>query len=266
VARTTLNLNVDAGESLGNYSFGFDEELIELVPTVNIACGAHAGDPGVMRRTVALAAAAGAEIGAHVGLPDIVGFGRRWIEMSPEEIADLVSFQVGALSAFTRAAGVPLQHVKPHGVLYLYCGRVPELRRALLAAVAAFDPGLRVIVGGDPLDQGAAADGLAVTNEGYLDLDLAADGYPVVRRRNSRIDPELAIARVLGIVERGAVASEAAGGDVELPVPTVCVHGDTPNAPELVRAVRARLDAAGVELVGLGEAMAEGTGASARSR
>lgn len=255
--RGTLNVNTDVGESFGNYSFGCDDELIELVPTVNVACGSHAGDPGVMRRTVALAAAAGAEIGAHVGLPDLVGFGRRWIEVSPDELADLVSFQIGALSAFTTAAGVPLTHVKPHGVLYVQCGKRPEMREALTRAIAAFDPELRVIVGGDPNDAPARASSLRITNEGYLDLDVGADRLPVIRRRNAEVDPELAVSRVLGIVERGSVSSQAAGAEVELAVPTVCVHSDTPNAPQLVRAVRARLEAEGVELVGLGAAMTE---------
>lgn len=254
-----INFNVDAGESYGNYRFGLDEELIGLIPTVNVACGAHAGDPHVMRQTVALAAEAGAEIGAHVGLPDRVGFGRRWIEIEPLELADLVTFQIGALAAFARNADVPLTHVKPHGVLYNYAGRHPEFRAALLDAVAAFDPGLRVIVGGNPADHPPAPAQLRVTNEAYLDLDVDAGGYPVIERKKGHIDPDLAVERALAVALGGKFPSREAGGEIDLPVPTICVHSDTPNAVELVYSAIEALKARDVRVTGLADAM-EATG------
>lgn len=254
-----INFNVDAGESYGNYQFGLDEELMGLVPTVNVACGAHAGDPHVMRRTVERAADVGAEIGAHVGLPDRVGFGRRWIEIDPPELADLVTFQIGALAAFTRAADVPLTHVKPHGVLYNYAGRRPEFRQALLESVAAFDPDLRVIVGGNPADHPSSPGRLRVTNEAYLDLDVGADGYPIIERKKGHIDPDLAVERALAVVLHRKFPSREAGGEIDLPVPTICVHSDTPNAVELVYSAIEALKARDVRVTGLPEAM-EATG------
>lgn len=250
-----ININVDAGESFGNYRFGLDQELIELVPTINVACGAHAGDPHVMRETVAWAAKAGVEVGAHVGLPDRVGFGRRWIDISPEELADLVTFQIGALYGFTHAAEVPLTHVKPHGVLFVEAGRRDQLRSGLLEAVAAFDPELPVILGGNPNDHPQPPAGMAVVSEGYADLDMSEDGYPIVERKKTEVEPELAVERALAIALRSEFPSRAAGRDIALPVPTLCVHSDTPNAVALVRAIREAFDREEVRLTGLSEAI-----------
>jgi UPF0271 protein len=255
MSRNVINLNADMGESFGNYSFGSDEELIELVPTANIACGFHAGDPRVMRETVALAVDHGVDIGAHVGLPDLVGFGRRRMEVTAEQLHDDVLFQIGALDAFVRARGGRLAHVKPHGVLYTACGQREDYAEALVRAVASVDPALRIIVGGSAVAAAGATRGVRATNEGYVDLEYRPDGYPVIEARKQLKDPADVAARAVRLVTEGAVRVQETGGALAVDVPTICIHGDSPNAAQIGRAVRAALAAEGVEVVGLAAAM-----------
>jgi 5-oxoprolinase (ATP-hydrolysing) subunit A len=255
MSRRVINLNADMGESFGNYSFGCDEELIEVVPTANIACGFHAGDPRVMRETVALAADHGVEIGAHVGLPDLVGFGRRPMAVSAQQLHDDVLFQIGALWAFVHARGAKLAHVKPHGVLYTACGQREDYAQALVEAVASVDAGLRVIVGGSAVAAAGAGRGVLATNEGYVDLEYRPDGYPVIEARKQLKDPDDVAERAVRLVMQRTVRVKETGAELTVDVPTICVHGDTPNAGEVARAVRGALAAAGVEVVGLAAAM-----------
>jgi UPF0271 protein len=179
---TQININCDMGEGFGRWTLGDDAGILPLVPTANIATGFHGGDPTIMRRVVGLAQEVGADIGAHVALPDLLGFGRRRIDVSPQELQDYVTYQIGALGAFARAAGAELTHVKPHGILYTMAGQDPTIGRALLTAVRDYDPGLVVIVGGAETPAIANELGIRVLPEAYCDLDYHA-GVEVVPLR-----------------------------------------------------------------------------------
>lgn len=255
MSRGVINLNVDVGESFGNYSFGADAELIPLVPTANVACGAHAGDPRVMRETVALAVDHGVEIGAHVSLPDLLGFGRRVIDIDPEELRDTILFQIGALAAFTIAAGTHLSHVKPHGVLYRMCGERDDYAEALIGAVASFDPGLRIITGGSRPAEIGRSRGLEVTHEGYIDLAYRSDGYPIIERRKQPSDPVTVAERAVTLARTGEAVVAATGAPLRVDAPTLCLHGDVPGAAQTARAVREALEDAEIEVVGLAQAI-----------
>jgi UPF0271 protein len=244
----TVDLNCDVGESFGAYTLGNDAEILDYVTSANIACGFHAGDPPTMRQTVRLAAEKHVAIGAHPGLPDLVGFGRRAMEISPQDAQDLVMYQVGALLAFVRAEGVALGHVKPHGALYNMAARNAALARAIAEAVRRVDPQL-VLVGlsGSELVKAGASAGLATASEVFADRTYQSDGSLTARQRPGAMvtDPVEAARRVIGMVERGRVASEQ-GTEVAVRADTVCVHGDTPDAVAYVRAIRQQLAAVGI--------------------
>ena len=249
-----ININCDMGESFGPWRLGNDAELMRYVPTINVACGFHAGDPHVMRRTVELAAEAGVEVGAHPALPDILGFGRRRLEISADELKDYVLYQVGALQGFARAAGLRLSHVKPHGALYAMCGEREELALALLEAARSLDPDTIVIVGGPAVPAAAAATGVRAVPEGYVDLEYQPNGFPVLERAKRTWDPAEVAARAVRIVrERRLEAVD--GSPLTIDVPTFCVHGDAPNAIEVARAVRERLARERIEVVPLARAV-----------
>lgn len=245
-----INLNCDMGESFGRWALGNDAELMRWIPTINVACGFHAGDPHVMQRTVALAAAAGVEVGAHVALPDRLGFGRRRLELDPEELYDDVIYQVGALGAFCRAAGVPLGHVKPHGALYAMCGEREDYARALFRAMRAVDPALAAILGGPAVAPAAAATGVRAVAEGYVDLAYQPSGFPVLERAKRAWPPAEVAANAVRIARERRLAA-VDGSSIPLEVPTICIHGDAPNGVEVARAVREALAAAGLEVVSL---------------
>jgi UPF0271 protein len=245
-----INLNCDMGESYGRWTLGNDAELMRWIPTVNIACGFHAGDPHVMRRTVDLAAAAGVEVGAHVALPDVRGFGRRRMAISADDLYEDVVYQVGALSGFVRAAGLALRHVKPHGALYAMCGESEELAGALFRAMRDVDPALVAIVGGPAVARAAAAARVRAVPEGYVDLAYQPDGFPVLERAKRAWDPAKVAGNAVRIVRERALRA-VDGTPVRLDVPTICVHGDAPNGAEVARAVRERLAAEGIEVLPL---------------
>jgi UPF0271 protein len=245
-----VNINCDLGEGFGHWTLGDDAALLPLIPTANIATGFHAGDPHVMRRTVTLAKEVGADIGAHVALPDMIGFGRRRMDVTAEDLKDYVTYQIGALAAFARAAGAELVHVKPHGILYTMAGTDPELCRAVCEAAAEFDPELILIQGGSEVGTVASQVGIRAVPEGYCDLNYRPNGFPVVERRKQAWDPEEVARRALRIVlEKAATAVD--GTHIELRVPTICLHGDAPNSTQVARVVRQRLKEAGVEIVSL---------------
>jgi 5-oxoprolinase (ATP-hydrolysing) subunit A len=233
-----LDVNCDLGESFGVYRYGADEAVMPLVTSANVACGAHAGDPRTMRTTVALAARHGVAVGAHVGYADREGFGRRPIGLAPADVEDLTLAQLGALSAFTRVAGVPLAHLKLHGALYMAAMADPEVAAAVCRAVLAFDDGLPLFVlPRSALAAAAAGHGLAVVTEFFADRPYR-DGE-VVMFGWTPADlgpPEAAADRVEAIL-----ADPASDG-----VGTVCVHSDTPGAPTILAAVRARLQRLGL--------------------
>jgi UPF0271 protein len=243
------------GDGYGRWRLGPDEELVPLVPTVNIACGFHAGDPRIMHRVTAQAVEAGIDVGAHVSLPDLRGFGRRPMEIDPDDLRDDVLYQVGSLDAFVRAEGGAMRHVKPHGALYVMCGRRGEYARALLEAVAKYDDELIVIVGPGWPQRIAGEYGLTVVREGYIDLEYQPDGYPKVEHTKRPCDPDDVVRRALTIVKEHT-AEALDGSTLEVVTPTLCLHGDMPNVLEVTRRVRERLAEEDVEIVGLSSALA----------
>jgi UPF0271 protein len=248
---TRIDLNADMGESYGRWTLGDDDALMPHLTSANVACGFHGGDPHVMRRTVALALEHGVGIGAHVAYPDLIGFGRRRLSASPDEVEDYVVYQAGAVKAFAEAAGGRLQHVKPHGALYTSIVDSPELARAAAQAVASL--GSDVILLMPPAIAAAAADaGIPFVPEGYVDLDYDADGKLVLERAKRVRDPQEMGEKSVRLVREGKVRT-VDGGDLELEVESICVHGDAPNAPDIARAIRQALEAAGVELAPLAD-------------
>lgn len=253
-----VDLNGDLGESFGVYSLGQDEAMLELITSANVACGFHGGDPRVMERTVRRAAERGVAVGAHVSYPDLVGFGRRRLDATPEEVRTDVLYQLGALYAFCRACGVPLQHVKPHGALYHDAAANRSLADAIAAAVAAFDPDLILVAPpGSQLAAAGQAAGLRVAYEGFVDRHYNPDGTLVSRRHPEAVilDPQVAGLRALRLVREGKVRA-LGGEDLALTVHTLCIHGDNPAAVELARAVRRHLEEGGIRLAPLRQVLA----------
>lgn len=251
MAAACVDLNADAGEGFGAYRLPGEDGLLELVTSVNVACGFHGGDPRVMERTVRRAAELGVAVGAHVSYPDLVGFGRRRMELHPDEIRTDVLYQIGALHAFCRAAGVPLRHVKPHGAMYDAAWKDPKVAAAVAAAVAAFDPGLVVFApAGSALAQAASRAGLRVAYEGFPDRQYRADGTLVPRAEPGAVvdDPEAAAQAALRMVLERRIRTRE-GLELPAAVTTLCIHGDHPAAAAVARAVRRRLEGAGVAVL-----------------
>jgi UPF0271 protein len=248
-----IDLNSDVGESFGNYTIGLDEAVVPLISSANIACGFHAGDPGVMRRTVRLAMASGVGPGAHPGLPDLMGFGRRSMDVTLDEIRDYVAYQVGALMAFVKAEGGKLQHVKPHGALYNMAVADPAIWEAVAEAMASLDPDLILFVLGgrnrDELKAMGRRAGIRVACEFFADRAYNPDGTLVSRREPGAVirAHDVAARRVLKMATEGRVVC-ASGEEIALSGETVCVHGDNPQALALVRQIRTTLDSAGVAI------------------
>jgi len=253
-----VDLNCDLGESFGRYSLGEDEAMLRVVTSANIACGLHAGDPLVMARTVRLAAQNKVAVGAHPGYPDLQGFGRREMALSPDELEAFLLYQMGALAGFARAAGVPLVHVKPHGALYNTVARDARLAEAVARAVLAFDPHLIVVtLHGCALEQAARALGLRVAREGFADRAYRAEGALVPRSEPGAVihDPAQAAERAVRMIARGEVET-IDKRIIPLRVDTLCIHGDTPGAARIAADLRATLEAAGVQIVPLTEVLA----------
>jgi UPF0271 protein len=247
-----VDLNCDIGEGFGVYKLGFDEQIMPYISSANIACGFHAGDPTYMRRTVCLAETAGVGIGAHTGLPDLLGFGRREMMVSPHEARDYVVYQIGALQAFTETKR--LQHVKPHGALYNMGVRNEELAKAVAEAVMEVDPNL-ILVGltGSAWIKVGRELGLRVACEVFADRSVNADGTLVSRKHPRAVinDVEKVAARILRIVTEGKVTA-INGEEVEITGDTICLHSDTPGAVKLAQTLRRRLETVGVTIAPLG--------------
>jgi 5-oxoprolinase (ATP-hydrolysing) subunit A len=246
-----VDLNADMGESYGRWTLGNDEALMPHLTSANIACGFHGGDPHVMRKTVALALEHGVGIGAHVAFPDLIGFGRRRMAASPEEVADYVVYQAGAIRAFVEAAGGTLQHVKPHGALYTTIVDSSEHAEAVAEAVAGLGPDVILLMPPDVAPAAAKA-GVPFVPEGYVDLDYDAAGKLVLERVKQLRDPQEMGERALRLVRDGTVRT-IDGGELRLRAESICVHGDAPNAPEIAAAIRQALEADGIELAPLAE-------------
>lgn len=252
-----VDINSDMGESFGAYRIGEDEALLPSISSTNIACGFHGGDPRVMAQTVAAAAQNDVAVGAHPGFPDLVGFGRRNLAVSAEEARTDVLYQIGALGAFARAGGVPLQHVKPHGQLNNLAVSDRTLADAIVAGVQDYDPALILIAYGGELTRAAQDAGLPVAHEVYADRAYNRDGTLVSRRLPGAVirDEEEVVRRAVAMVRTGRVRA-ITGEEIVLPVDTICVHGDTPGAAELARALRAALAAAGIAVRPLRDVLA----------
>ena len=246
-----IDLNCDLGESFGAWRMGDDAALLALVSSANIACGFHAGDPSIMRDTVAQALAHGVALGAHVSLPDLQGFGRREMSVTPAEAHALTLYQIGALHAFARAAGTRLAHVKPHGALYHMAARDRLLADAIAHAVRTFDPRLRLFgLAGSALLEAGRALGLPLAAEAFADRRYRADGSLQPRREAGAVieDVAEATAQALGMVNDGAVAT-VDGGRVALQADTLCLHGDGAHAVLFAGTLRRALESAGVRIV-----------------
>jgi UPF0271 protein len=251
---TTVDLNADIGESFGRWSLGNDAEVMRSVTSANIACGYHAGDPGVMRDTVRLAKHAGVAIGAHPGFPDLIGFGRRDLAATPREVEDFVLYQIGALSGIAAAEGLRLQHVKAHGALYTMAIRNRAMADAIAAAVAAFDRTL-ILFGlpGSELLRAAEAAGVRTAAEGFADRAYEPDGSLTPRSRPGAVihDGEEVVRRAVRMAREGVVRSTD-GSDIAIRIDTMCTHGDTPGAHELTRRIRLGLELEGVTVHAIG--------------
>jgi UPF0271 protein len=256
----SIDLNADVGESLGPWPMGADEQLIPLVSSVNIACGFHAGDPVTMARTVRLAAAAGAAIGAHPGYPDLAGFGRRDLDMAPADLEAALVYQVGALMAFCRDAGMSLRHVKAHGALYNRAAADRRIPKAVATAVRRCGADL-ILVGlaGSELIAAGREAGLPVAAEGFPDRAYEGDGSLRSRRLAGAVIVDSAeVARRAVVMARDGHVEAVDGTRVPLRADTLCLHGDTPGAVEHARAVRAALAEAGIEVAPVAPATASG--------
>ncbi|KGJ15851.1 hypothetical protein IX57_14725 [Paracoccus sanguinis] len=245
-----IDLNSDLGESFGPWAMGDDPAMLDIVTSANVAAGGHASDPETMFRTLGLAAARGVVVGAHPGYPDREGFGRRVIPMPPAEIGRMVAAQVGALSALAQMAGTAVRYVKPHGALGNLAAADAEVARAIAAAVGALAPRLALLaISGTALEHAARAAGVEVFSEIFADRAYLADGQLVPRSRPGAVlhDPDAIADRLVRFLENREMPV-LDGGTVRLDAHSICVHGDTPGAVAIARAVRDRLTGAGVTL------------------
>jgi UPF0271 protein len=248
-----IDLNCDLGESFGTYAIGMDEDVIRYISSANVACGFHASDPSVMQSTVRLAKKAGVSVGAHPGLPDLQGFGRRNMDINPEDAKAMTLYQIGALAAFCKAEGVRLCHVKPHGALYNMAGKDYKLARAICEAVRDFDPSLILLgLSGSQMLKAAEELGLSSAREVFADRAYEEDGSLVSRSKPGSMIEDEAINRVLRMVTEGRVRA-ISGKDIPIQADSVCVHGDGPKALAFVMKIRAALEKTGIEVASLGK-------------
>lgn len=245
-----LDLNADMGESFGVYRYGADEDMMPYISSANVACGFHAGDPAVMHRTVQLAKRHGVKIGAHISVPDLLGFGRRYMKISANDARDYTLYQMGALSAIVRSEGVELNHVKLHGSFYMMTLEDKKLAQAVAGAIARFNNQLWVFtVQGSEMEQAANGHGLRVAREFFADRPYyRGTGVKMFGWEIAEIGDSQSVAdRVRSLVDTGMV-NGADGFQWPFTVDTICVHADTPQAPAIIRAVHQQLVQAGVDL------------------
>ena len=246
----SVDLNCDMGESFGAWTLGQDEAILPFVTSANIACGFHAGDPAVMKRTVRAALRHGVALGAHPGLPDLMGFGRREMAISPEEAFGMTVYQLGALQAVARAEGADLHHLKPHGALYNMAATNAALAEAIAEAVYKVQPELILYgLAGSELTKAGEKLDLKTAHEVFADRTYQPDGTLTPRRQPDALitDADAALAQVLRLVREGKVRSQQ-GTDVAIRADTICLHGDGAHALEFARRLHHELQAAGVAL------------------
>lgn len=250
-----INLNADMGEGFGAYDIGNDEALLKIIRSANVACGFHGGDPLVMRRLALRAREEGVSVGAHPGFNDLWGFGRRRIDMRPDELEYTVAYQLGALQAMASYAGLEVTHVKPHGALNNMAAEDRDLANAIGRAMKTVDPKLIfVALAGSEMQKAGEELGLRVACEGFADRLYDDDGNLTSRKIEGSVihDPAVARERVVKMVTEQAVTSRG-GKTLPYRIDSICVHGDEPTAVDVARAVREGLEAAGIEVVPLTE-------------
>jgi UPF0271 protein len=251
-----IDINCDMGESFGAYKLGLDEEVIKYITSANIACGFHAGDPLVMEKTITLAKNHGVSVGAHPGFPDLMGFGRRNIDATLTEIKGYVIYQIGALQAFAKAQGLRVEHVKPHGALYLMAVEDEKISEAIVEAIADVDKDLIFVAlagsKGEMMTKIGERVGLRVAYEAFPDRAYTPEGTLVSRRQPGAVikDPNVVAQRALMMAKDGKVMA-IDGTEIPFRPETLCVHGDTPGAVNLVKKIKQSLTEAGVEVTSL---------------
>ena len=249
-----VDLNCDMGESFGSWTIGDDAAILPFVSSVNIACGFHAGDPSVMRATVHAAAAHHVAVGAHPGLPDLAGFGRREMAVSPQAVYDMTSYQIGALRGIARAAGVTVNHIKPHGALYNMAAVRSPIANAIALAVRDTDGSLTLVaLSGSCLIDAGRATGLRTASEVFADRNYMPDGTLVPRSAPNAIvnDVDEAAARAVRMVQSHRVTA-IDGSDVTVLAETICIHGDAPYAALFAQRIRVALAAANIAVLSIG--------------
>jgi len=253
-----IDLNSDVGESFGVYKIGLDEEVIPLISSANIACGFHAGDPAVMRHTIALAKEHGVALGAHPGFPDLLGFGRRYMEATLEEIRDYITYQIGALQAFASSQGMKLQHVKAHGGLYNMAVKDMRIWEAMAEVISGLDKELILVAIAGPkreeLQEIGKSYGIRMAFEFFADRAYNPDSSLVSRRESGAVieDHQIAAERVLKVVTERRVSAKDKT-EIDVAADTICVHGDNPAAVRLVKHIRESLLSSGIEITPMGQ-------------
>jgi len=250
MAAPEIDLNADIGESFGSWTLGDDAAMLDVVTSANVACGFHAGDPAGLLRTCELAAERGVVIGAHVGYPDLVGFGRRFMDVAPEDLAADVIYQIGALAALARAAGTAIGYVKPHGALYNTIVRHRDQASAVVSAVARYDPQLPLMgIAGSVVLELAETAGLRTIGEAFADRAYTPQGTLVPRTEPGALlrDPQQVAARMVSVATTGRLTA-IDGTQIEVRADSLCTHGDSPGAVAMAAAVRQALSAAGVHI------------------
>lgn len=243
-----IDLNSDLGESFGVYRIGQDEDILKYVTSANVACGFHAGDPSVMHKTVKLALSNNVAIGAHPGVQDLIGFGRRSIKITPAEAYDMVIYQIGALYGFVKSEGGVMQHVKPHGALYNMAAKDSELARAIAEAIYKIDPELILfgLAGSELIKQGNEV-GIKTASEVFADRTYQIDGSLTPRSKPDAMvtDTDKAVIRVERMIKEGMVMCQQ-GKDIKIKADTVCIHGDGKNALSFANKIKQHLENSGI--------------------
>ena len=250
-----VDLNCDLGESFGRYKLGLDEEIIPLISSANVACGFHASDPVVMQKTIKMAKQSDIQVGAHPGFLDLMGFGRRNMDISTEEAKAYVKYQLGALYAFCKGENMEIQHVKPHGALYNMAGKNNDLAKAICEAIYEFDKNIILLgLSGSQLIKAGEDTGLRVAREVFADRAYEDDGSLRARSKEGAVitDENIAIDRVVKMVKENKVTSYS-GKEIEIYADSICVHGDGVKALEFVKKIRERLISEGIEIIPLKE-------------
>lgn len=248
-----IDINSDFGEGYGNYRFGNDEEIIKYISSANIACGFHAGDPRIMRDTVRLATKYGVAAGAHPGLPDLLGFGRRKIDITPDEARDYVVYQLGALKAFVESEmNKTLQHIKCHGA-FASIALKEDIAKAIIDGILEIDSNLILVTRpGSTLYKFGKSVGIRVAGEFLADLNYNSDGTFILERKKDKVDAREIAERILRMIEFGKITA-ITGDEIDFKAETVCIHGDTPNAPEVLKKIKGELDKNNIQVNAMGE-------------